>query len=68
MYYFNRAIGHAAARGLTYPNKSSILRSYLQKSGRFAKAGDAAPVIFVDLALFDGFLKEVNAMNHGECQ
>ena len=68
-YYFNAAISHAAARGLIYPNKSSIFRGLLKTSGNLGKAaGDYLGPAAVDAGLLHGFIQEMIAMSRGECQ
>lgn len=69
LYYFNAAISHAAARGLTYPNKSSIFRGSLKTSSNLGKAaGDYLAPAAIDAGLLHGFIREMIAMSRGECQ
>jgi hypothetical protein len=69
LYYFNAAMSHAAARGLTYPNKSSIFRGLLKNSSNLGKAaGNYLGPAAVDAGLLHGFILEMIAMQHGECQ
>jgi hypothetical protein len=65
---FNQALTYAAAKGLRYPNKSSVFRSILKTSGTLGKLADALPLANLDYARLDGLVEEIRAMNRGECQ
>jgi RHS repeat-associated protein len=65
---YNQALTYAAAKGLTYPFKSSVFRGIMKTSNVLGKFADTLPLINVNYALTDGLLSEIKAMNRGECQ
>jgi len=62
---WNKAMTHAASRGLTYPMKSSIFRRLLGASNKALSAA-----FFANLAYDEGnaLYHEVQASRRGECQ
>jgi len=65
---YNQALTYAAARGLTYPFKSSVFRGILKTSNLLGKAADMMPLVNLDVALTKGLAAEIRAMKNGECQ
>jgi hypothetical protein len=64
---FNQALTYAAAKVLTYPNKSSVFRGILNTSKTLGKFADTLPLVNLDYALTDGLITEMKAMNQGQC-
>jgi RHS repeat-associated protein len=65
---FNQALTYAAAKDLTYPNKSSVFRGILNTSKTLGKVADTLALANLDYALTDGLITEIKAMNQGQCQ
>jgi RHS repeat-associated protein len=72
-YWFQRAIQHAATTPsrtfgtpfLMYPNKSSVFRSLLSKSGRASVAG---ALFSLDIGIFQALVTEFDDLRNGRCQ
>jgi hypothetical protein len=65
---YNQALTYAAAKGLTYPFKSSVFRGIMKTSNLLSKAADMMPLVALDVALTKGLTAELRAMKNGECQ
>jgi RHS repeat-associated protein len=65
LYYYNRALGYAIERGLTYPFKSSVFRGLLGTSQDLAAS---VPLLSLDGALLYADIVEANAARQGQCR
>jgi len=63
-YYRSLAFAHSAARALSYPFKSSIVRRLLANG---SKVEAAAPLVALDIALLHGVINESIGIRQGKC-
>lgn len=67
---YNQALLHAASRGLTYPQKSSIMRSLLSQSQYFGRlaGGPLLALINVNVGIFHCLYVEIRDGLAGNCK
>jgi RHS repeat-associated protein len=66
---YNQALDHAAARGLRYPQKSSIFRGLMQKSSAMLNvASKTIPLIGANVAIYHCLGREISAATSGACR
>jgi RHS repeat-associated protein len=66
---YNEALVHAAARGLTFPQRSTIWQALMNASrGWLEIAGQTVPLAFIDAGIAKCLAVEINAAMNGKCR